>query len=48
VRLVGQYAVQFNWSDGHGSGIYPYERLLVLCPCDACVAKREADEGAEA
>ena len=48
VRLVGQYAVHFSWSDGHGSGIYPYERLLALCPCDACVARRVEDEGAEA
>lgn len=48
VRLVGQYAVHFSWSDGHGSGIYPYERLLALCPCDACVAGRVEGEGAGA
>jgi DUF971 family protein len=24
---VGRYAVQFQWSDGHTTGIYPYERL---------------------
>ena len=48
VRLVGQYAVHFSWSDGHGSGIYPYERLLALCPCDACVGRRATEEDAEA
>jgi DUF971 family protein len=48
VRLVGQYALYFAFNDGHSTGIYPYEALLDLCPCDACVAKREADEGAEA
>lgn len=40
VRLVGQYAVHFSWSDGHSTGIYPYERLLEMCPCDACASKR--------
>jgi len=24
---VGRYAVQFQWSDGHSTGIYSYERL---------------------
>jgi len=24
---VGRYAVQFTWSDGHSTGIYPYMRL---------------------
>ncbi len=27
VHLVGSYAIQVEWSDGHGSGIYPYELL---------------------
>ncbi|MBD3162449.1 MAG: DUF971 domain-containing protein, partial [Candidatus Latescibacteria bacterium] len=22
IRLVGRYAVEFDWSDGHGTGIY--------------------------
>jgi DUF971 family protein len=40
VKLVGAYAVHFDWSDGHATGIYPWERLLALCPCPACAAKR--------
>jgi len=40
VRLVGAYALHVTWSDGHDSGIYPWERLLALCPCDACTARR--------
>jgi DUF971 family protein len=24
---VGRYALQFQWSDGHATGIYAYERL---------------------
>lgn len=35
--LVGNYAVAFQFSDGHGSGIYTFEALRALCPC--CVPK---------
>ncbi len=31
---VGRYAVQFLWSDAHFTGIYPYDVLRALCPCD--------------
>jgi DUF971 family protein len=44
VRLVGQYAVYFGWSDGHSTGIYPYEFLLEICPCARCMARREREE----
>lgn len=36
ISLVGRYAVQFRWSDGHSSGIYPFDRLRALCPCETC------------
>jgi DUF971 family protein len=36
IRAVGTYAIEFEWSDGHGAGIYPYEYLRALCPCTAC------------
>ena len=29
---VGRYAIQIDWSDGHQSGIYPFERLRGLDP----------------
>jgi DUF971 family protein len=38
--MVGRYAVSFAWSDGHSSGIYPYEYLLELCECEACARGR--------
>lgn len=31
VQLIGRYAVQISFSDGHGSGIYPYDKLYPLC-----------------
>jgi DUF971 family protein len=28
---VGNYAIQIQWSDGHGSGIYTWETLRAVC-----------------
>ncbi|HWV55924.1 MAG TPA: DUF971 domain-containing protein [Longimicrobiales bacterium] len=33
IRYVGRYAIRFDWSDGHATGIYPYEMLRGICPC---------------
>jgi ATP-binding protein involved in chromosome partitioning len=30
ISSVGRYALQIEWSDGHDTGIYPYERLRSL------------------
>lgn len=30
IRPVGRYAIQIDWSDGHATGIYPFERLREL------------------
>lgn len=30
IHYVGRYALQFLWSDGHATGIYPYEFLRRL------------------
>jgi ATP-binding protein involved in chromosome partitioning len=30
IESVGRYAIQINWSDGHSTGIYPFERLRKL------------------
>jgi DUF971 family protein len=31
VQLVGRYAIQITWSDGHDTGMYHYDRLFELC-----------------
>lgn len=36
ISLVGRYAIQIRWSDGHSTGIYPFERLRAECPCGFC------------
>lgn len=33
IDLVGRYAITIQWSDGHSTGIYPFELLRKLCPC---------------
>lgn len=35
-ELVGRYAVQILWSDGHTAGIYTFDYLRSLCPCQEC------------
>jgi ATP-binding protein involved in chromosome partitioning len=30
IRYVGRYALQFDWSDGHTTGIYPFTLLREL------------------
>ena len=30
IQPVGRYAIQVAWSDGHDTGIYPFERLRAL------------------
>lgn len=40
-RLVGNYALEFEWSDGHRTGIYSFALLRRLCPCEECRAARD-------
>lgn len=36
VNIVGQYALQFEWADGHHTGIFSFDFLRASCPCDSC------------
>ena len=42
---VGNYAIQIEFSDGHSTGIYSFEHLREICPCEDCArefrSKRE-------
>ena len=33
VDLIGRYAISVQWSDGHNTGIYAFDRLRKMCPC---------------
>jgi len=41
VEAVGAYAVRIHWSDGHKAGIYSWEHLRRICPCEECKALRK-------
>src|SRR5262244_2797366 len=36
IGVVGRYALALQWSYGHAEGIYAYDTLRALCPCDSC------------
>ena len=40
IELVGQYALHFDFSDNHRTGIYSFEYLRELCPCEDCSKAR--------
>jgi ATP-binding protein involved in chromosome partitioning len=42
IDLMGQYAIQIGWTDGHDSGIYNFRDLRANCLCDECAAQRDA------
>jgi prepilin-type processing-associated H-X9-DG protein len=42
IQVVGTYAIQPVWSDGHSTGIFSFRLLRDLCPCPECAGVREA------
>ena len=38
VEPSGSIGLRLTWDDGHNTGIYTWERLRAMCPCDACLA----------
>ena len=35
-KPLGNYALQIEFTDGHSSGIYSYDHLRTICPCQEC------------
>jgi DUF971 family protein len=33
---VGKYAIKFQWNDAHELGIYSWQWLREICPCEEC------------
>lgn len=40
IQLVGQYAINILFSDGHQTGIYNFHDLRENCPCEECSRRR--------
>jgi len=38
VEPVGSYALSIHFNDGHRTGIYSFDYLRRICPCDACAS----------
>jgi DUF971 family protein len=36
IQPVGNYAISIAFSDGHGTGIYRFDFLRLICPCAVC------------
>ncbi len=48
LALVGSYALQPTWADGHHTGFYTFHRLREECPCAEDTAARRVATGATA
>jgi DUF971 family protein len=35
-HAVGNYALQIDFNDGHATGIFSYDFLRTMCPCEDC------------
>lgn len=49
--LVGSYAIQATWGDGHHTGYHTFMLLRDRCPCPACTrdrVQRHEDSAAQA
>ena len=44
-KAMGHYAIQIDFTDGHATGIYSFDYLRTICPCEACA--REFRSGSE-
>lgn len=41
---VGNYAVRFDFSDGHHTGIYSFDYFRRICPCGECAAAAKGED----
>ncbi len=42
-KAVGNYAIHFDFSDGHSTGIYSFDYLRTVCPCKDCARAFRSD-----
>jgi DUF971 family protein len=41
IEPAGSYAIRIAWNDGHNTGIYSWDHLRSICPCELCKGLRE-------
>jgi DUF971 family protein len=42
-EMVGRYALQLRWGDGHNDGLFTWEYLRSLCQCPECTRGRSQE-----
>lgn len=42
IEPIGSYALKISWNDGHDTGMYSWDHLRGICPCDECQAAKAA------
>jgi hypothetical protein len=35
-HAMGNYALQIDFNDGHATGIFSFDYLRTICPCEEC------------
>lgn len=43
VEPIGRYGMKLIWKDAHATGIYTFDYLRQICPCEECTAQRQPD-----
>jgi DUF971 family protein len=41
-HAVGNYALQIDFNDGHTAGIFSFDYLRTICPCELCASEFRA------
>jgi len=36
LEIVGNHALKITWGDGHNTGMYRWQYLREICPCEEC------------
>jgi prepilin-type processing-associated H-X9-DG protein len=44
-HAVGNYALQIDFNDGHATGIFSFDYLRTVCPCEECAREFRTDGG---
>jgi DUF971 family protein len=42
-HAVGNYALQIDFNDGHTAGIFSFDFLRTICPCEECAREFRTD-----
>jgi DUF971 family protein len=44
-HAVGNYALQIDFNDGHATGIFSFDFLRTICPCEECAREYRMNPG---